>query len=72
MKKLVVLNHKMYLDFYGIKDYIRDIKDSIRTDIDVVVCPSTVFIPFFVGKYYNIEFNKNKEILLIGEIFKLT
>ncbi len=51
MKKLVVFNHKMYLDFYGIKDYIKDIKDSIRTDIDVVICPSDIYIPFFVGKY---------------------
>lgn len=51
MKKLVVFNHKMYLDFYNIKDYITEIKDSIRTDIDVVICPSDIFIPFFVGRY---------------------
>ena len=51
MKKLVVFNHKMYLDFYNIKDYIKEIKDNIRTDIDVVICPSSIFIPFFVGRY---------------------
>lgn len=51
MRKLVVFNHKMYLDFYNIKDYIKDIKDSIRTDIDVVICPSSIFMPFFVGRY---------------------
>ncbi len=51
MKKLVVFNHKMYLDFFDIKDYISSIKDNIRTDIDVVICPSDIFIPFFVGKY---------------------
>lgn len=51
MKKLVVFNHKMYLDFFDIKDYISSIKDNIRTDINVVICPSDIFIPFFVGKY---------------------
>lgn len=51
MKKLVVFNHKMYLDFFDIKDYISSIKDNIRTDITTVICPSDIFIPFFVGKY---------------------
>lgn len=51
MKKLLVLNHKMYLDFNDIKTYISEIKDFIRTDIDVVVCPSDVFIPYFKGRY---------------------
>lgn len=69
MKKLVVLNHKMYLDFYGIKDYIRDIKDSIRTDIDVVVCPSTVFIPFFVGKYnFKLGAQNLSSVFATGEV----
>ena len=51
MKKLLVLNHKMYLDFNDIKTYISEIKDYIRSDIDVVVCPSDVFIPYFKGRY---------------------
>ena len=51
MKKLLVLNHKMYLDFNDIKSYISEIKDYIRSDIDVVVCPSDVFIPYFKGRY---------------------
>ena len=41
----------MYLDFNDIKTYISEIKDFIRTDIDVVVCPSDVFIPYFKGRY---------------------
>lgn len=51
MKKLLVLNHKMYLDFNDIKTYISEIKDYIRTDMDVVICPSDIFIPYFKGRY---------------------
>lgn len=51
MKKLVVFNHKMYLDYSNVKDYILAIKDHIRSDLEVVVCPTSAFIPFFHGKY---------------------
>lgn len=51
MKKIVVLNHKNYLDYNDIKDYINNIKDYIRTDIDVVIAPSSIYIPYFLGKY---------------------
>lgn len=51
MNKLVVLNNKMYLDYSDIKDYIFKMKDIIRRDLDVVICPSSIFIPFFSGKY---------------------
>lgn len=48
---MVVLNNKMYLDYNNIRDYILNIKDIIRNDLDVVVCPGNVFLPFFSGKY---------------------
>ena len=51
MKKLVVLNNKMYLDYSNIREYILNIKDIIRSDLDVVVCPSNIFLPFFSGRY---------------------
>jgi triosephosphate isomerase len=51
MKKIVVLNHKTSLDFENVKYYIDYIKDRIRSDMDIVVCPSDIFIPFFKGKY---------------------
>lgn len=51
MKKMVVLNNKMYLDYSNIREYILNIKDIIRNDLEVVVCPSNIFLPFFSGRY---------------------
>lgn len=51
MKKLIVLNHKTFMEYEDVINYIKDVKDKIRTDIEVVICPSTVFIPYFSGKY---------------------
>ena len=51
MKKIVILNHKSYMEYEDVIDYIKEIKDKIRTDIEVVMCPSTIFIPYFNGKY---------------------
>ena len=51
MKKTIVLNHKTDLDYENIKYYIDQIKDKIRTDMDIVICPSSIFIPFFNGRY---------------------
>ena len=51
MKKIVILNHKAYMEYEDVIDYIKEIKDKIRTDIEVVMCPSTIFIPYFNGKY---------------------
>lgn len=51
MKKMVVLNHKLYMNYDDVKEYIREVKDHIRMDIDVVMCPSSIFIPYFKGRY---------------------
>lgn len=51
MNKMVVLNHKNYLNFYDIKSYLLDINNLIRRDLDVVICPNSLYIPFFRGKY---------------------
>lgn len=51
MNKIVVLNHKAYMDYNDILIYIKDIKDRLRTDIDIIMCPSSIFIPYFNGKY---------------------
>ena len=42
---------KSYIEYEDVIDYIKEIKDKIRTDIEVVMCPSTIFIPYFNGKY---------------------
>jgi len=51
MKKIVALNHKMYLEYSDVNKYIEEMKDNIRKDIEVVICPSSIFIPYFKGKY---------------------
>ena len=51
MKKLVVLNQKMYMDLDEVKDFIKAVKDKLRTDLNIVICPSSIYIPFFNGKY---------------------
>ena len=72
MKKIVVLNHKMYLDFNEIKEYIKDVKDNIRSDIDVVMCPSNIFLPYFVGKYkFKLGAQNLSNIFCTGEVSAL-
>ena len=51
MKKTVVLNHKTYLTLNEAKNYGIDINDYIRSDQEVIVCPSNIYIPYFTGKY---------------------
>lgn len=51
MKKIIVLNHKSYLNQKQAKNYAVDINDYIRSDQTVIICPSNVHIPFFSGKY---------------------
>lgn len=69
MKKILVLNHKMYLTYNEIENYIRKIKDNIRSDLDVIVCPSSIFIPYFTGKYDFLLGSQNLcSKLITGEI----
>ena len=51
MKKVVVLNHKSYLKQNDIKSYPIEINDYIRSDQTVIICPSSLYIPYFKGKY---------------------
>ena len=51
MKKIVVINHKTYLTLNEAKNYGIDINDYIRGDQEVIICPSTIYIPYFTGKY---------------------
>lgn len=51
MKKMLVLNHKNYMNYSDVNNYIKNIKDCIKNDFNVVVCPSDIFIPYFKGDY---------------------
>ncbi len=75
MKKIIVLNHKSYLKYEDIKNYPIEINDYIRTDQTVIICPSSIYIPYFKGKY-NFKLgsqtiaNKNVTGSLTGQILK--
>lgn len=51
MKKIIVINQKTYLTLKEAKNYGIDINDYIRTDQEVIICPSNIYIPYFTGKY---------------------
>lgn len=50
-KKLVVGNMKMNLTVSEIKDYVK-ILDESQYNKQVVLCPSSIYLPYFVGKTY--------------------
>ena len=51
MKKIVVLNQKTFLNQNEAKNYGININDYIRTDQEVIICPSNIYIPYYTGKY---------------------
>ena len=51
MKKIIVINQKTYLTLKEAKNYGIDINDYIRTDQEVIICTSNIYIPYFTGKY---------------------
>ena len=51
MRKIIVLNHKSYLKNEQAKSYPININNFIRNDQTVIICPSSIYIPYFKGKY---------------------
>ena len=49
--KLLILNMKMYMELDDIKNYIEQVK--IEND-NVIICPTAIYLPYFVDKYKNI------------------
>lgn len=49
MKKLVVLNLKHSLLFEEIQNYVFSVNSIIPSHLNVVVCPSSLYLPFFRG-----------------------
>lgn len=48
MKKLIVLNHKMNMDYDEVYPYI-DVLNKVETDCDIVVVPSNIYLTDFVN-----------------------
>ncbi len=51
MNKIIVLNQKSYMEYNEVLDFINNIKDNIRRDLDVIICPSSIYLPYYKGKY---------------------
>ena len=43
MKKLIILNHKMNLEYDEIFDYINKINE-IKTNNNIIICPSNIYL----------------------------
>ena len=48
MEKMIVLNHKMYLEYDEVYEYIDGI-NNIGTDNNIIVCPSNLYLENFVN-----------------------
>lgn len=71
MKKLLVLNHKMGMLYDEVYYYI-DRLNNINTDMDIIVCPSSIYLEAFLNNsdypigcqnvYYETDVNNTGEI----------
>ena len=48
MKKLIILNHKMNLDYDQVHDYINRL-NQVKTDNNIVVCPTNIYLESFIN-----------------------
>lgn len=51
MKKTIVLNLTIDLNYNEIKNYLLNVNDILRRDLNYIMCPSYLYIPYFKGKY---------------------
>lgn len=51
MKKIIVLNHKSGLTLEEVKKYLLVINEILRADQEIIICPSSPYLPYFKGKY---------------------
>lgn len=50
--KIIIGNMKMYMNINDIKNYLKKIEGNITNN--VILCPSSIYIPYFLDKNYNI------------------
>lgn len=54
MKKIVVLNLKMNLDYEEAQDYVKDITNNISDKHEIVICPSFLYLDMFKKTGYKL------------------
>lgn len=48
--KILVINQKTYMDIKDVYNYIKKVEDNDN----IIICPETIYIPFFLNHYKNI------------------
>ena len=48
MKKMIILNHKMNLEYDQVHNYINKI-NNIKTDNNIIICPSNIYLESFLN-----------------------
>ena len=48
MKKMIILNHKMNLEYDQVYEYIEKL-NKIETDNNIVICPSNIYLENFIN-----------------------
>lgn len=48
MKKMIILNHKMNLEYDEVHDYINKI-NNIKTENSIIICPSNIYLEAFIN-----------------------
>lgn len=51
MGKIIILNQKCFLEQNEVLTFIKEVKDKISPSRQVIICPSTLYLPYFTGKY---------------------
>ena len=54
MTKKLVANLKMNMQIEDIKDYIKKIENYCYGNIEIIICPSYIHIPFFANKQFSL------------------
>ncbi len=54
MGKKLIANLKMNMQIEDIKDYIKNIENYCYGNIDIIICPSYIHIPFFANRQFKL------------------
>ena len=68
VKKIIALNHKSYMSYEDVKEYINELKDLNLKENNIIIIPSNIYLPYFkdLDSYLGIQ-NINGEFAT-GEI----
>jgi len=65
--KLLIANLKMNMTIKDVKNYINVIENSINSK-NVIICPSSIYVPYFINKNFNVGIQNFSVDNCTGEI----